>query len=138
MKGDRTNLEGPGRAQPDELEGILVLANEVMRVGQGMKPTFATDYSFIYNRKNAENIMVVKDGDRFVSMVGMWMNTVEVGNARLRAGVSTFCIFVREFSPLEVCAGSTKKVLLGGFRERGDGRVEVNVIRRVFGDDDFH
>ncbi len=80
------NLEGPRRAGPDDLDGILVLANEVMRVGQGMKPTIATDYSFIYNRKNAENIMVVKDGDRCVSMAGMWLNTVEVGNARLRAG----------------------------------------------------
>ena len=28
--------------------------------------------------------------------------------------VTTFCIFVREFSPLDVCAGSTEKVLLAG------------------------
>ena len=80
------NLKGPLRAQADELDGILILANEVMRIGQGRKPTIAIDYSFIYNPKNAENITIVKDGDRVVSMAGMWPNTVEIGPARLRAG----------------------------------------------------
>ncbi len=65
------NLEGPRREQPDELDDVLVLANEVMRVGQGMEPTNATDYPFIYKRENAKNITVVKDGDRCVSMTGM-------------------------------------------------------------------
>ena len=80
------NFEGPRRAEPDELDSILVLGNEVMRLGQARKPTIATDYSFVYNRKNAENITIVKDGDRVVSMAGMWPNTVEAGRARLRAG----------------------------------------------------
>ena len=51
---------------------------------------------------------------------------------------TTFCTLVREFSPLEMCAGETKKVLLGGFRGRGDGRVGVELNRRHLGDDDFH
>ena len=80
------NLEGPRQARPDEIDAILVLGNEVLRIGQGMKPTLATDYSFVYNRGNAENITIVKDGDRVVSMAGVWPNTVEAENTRLKAG----------------------------------------------------
>ena len=79
-----TNLEGPRPARPDELAEILVLANEVMRAGR--KPTIATDYSFIFNPTNAHNIMVVKDGERVVSMAGIWINTAEAGDGRIRAG----------------------------------------------------
>ena len=79
-----TNLEGPRPARPEELAEILVLANKVMR--EGRKPTIATDYSFIYNPANAPNIMVVKDGDRVVSMAGMWMNTAEAGKGQISVG----------------------------------------------------
>jgi len=81
-----TNLDGPRRAHTGELDAIIVLANEVTRAEQGRPPTIATDYSFIYTPENAQNIIVVMDGDRAVSMAGMWMNTVEAGAARLRAG----------------------------------------------------
>jgi len=88
---DQPYLESPRRARPDELDAILALANEVMRIEQGRQPTIATDYPFIYNRKNVENITVVMqdqatDGELAVSMVGAWMNTVAVGDVRLRAG----------------------------------------------------
>ncbi len=79
-------LDGPRRAHADELDGILDLANEVMRLSRGWEPTIGTDYSFIYNQKNAENIMIVKDGERVVSTAAMWMNTVEAGSGRIRAG----------------------------------------------------
>ena len=42
---------------------------------------------------------------------------------------STFCTFVREFSPLEVCAGQSKSVLLGGLREPGDGFGSRSLVR---------
>ncbi len=78
------NLEGPRPARPDELDDILVLANAVMR--EGRAPTIATDYKFIYNDENAGNIIIVRDGDRVVSTTGIWMNTVEAGAGRIRAG----------------------------------------------------
>ena len=78
--------ESPRWAHSDELDTILVLANDVMRIRQGRKSTIATDYPFVYNHGNDGNITVIMDGDLAVSMVGTWMNTVEVGSARLRVG----------------------------------------------------
>ena len=78
------NLEGPRPARPDELDDVLVLANAVMR--EGRAPTIATDYPFIYNADNADNIIIVRDGDLVVSTTGTWMNTVEAGAGRIRAG----------------------------------------------------
>ncbi len=82
----RPELDGPRPARPDEMESIIALANQVMRIGQGLEPTIATDYPFVYNSGNAENVTVVMDGSRTVSMVGSWINTVEIGDARLRSG----------------------------------------------------
>ena len=81
-----TNREGPRPAHANELDSILDLANEVMRVGEGSEPTIATDYPFIYNQENIENIMIVKDRDRVVSTAAIWINMVEAGNGRIRAG----------------------------------------------------
>ena len=80
------NFDGPRRARPEDLKSILDLANEVMRRGQGMEPTIAIDYPFIYNQENAENIVIIKDGDCVVSSAALWMNTIEAGNGRFRAG----------------------------------------------------
>lgn len=71
------NLDGPRCANATDLKRILDLANDVMRRGKGMDPTIANDYSFIYNRENVENIVIVKDGDRVVSSAAIWANSVE-------------------------------------------------------------
>ena len=78
------SLDGPRAARPEELADILVLANVVMR--EGRAPTIATDYPFIYNAENVGNIIIIRDGDRVISSAGTWMNTVEAGDGRIRAG----------------------------------------------------
>ncbi len=81
------NLDGPRCANVTDLERILDLANEVMRRAKGMDPTIANDYSFIYNRENVENIVIVKDGDRVVSSAAIWANSVEEARSRkIRTG----------------------------------------------------
>ncbi len=82
----QNSLDGPRPARPEEMETILALANQVMRTAQGREPSIATDYPFIYNESNAENIIVVMDRGRAVSMVGSWMNMVEAGDAPLKTG----------------------------------------------------
>ena len=77
-------VDGPRPARPEELPQIIDLANAVMRVGRA--PTIATDYSFIYKPENVGNVMVVKDGDRVVSMTGIWVNRAEAGGASIPSG----------------------------------------------------
>lgn len=88
MSGTRTNkdLDGPRPARPGELDGVLNLADEVMRVEQGHAPSIAVDYPFIYNDDNLENIVVVTDGALVVATVAIWVNEIEVGAARLSVG----------------------------------------------------
>ena len=49
------------------------------------------------------------------------------GSPKLSA--TTFCTFVREFSPIEVCAGQSKNVLVGWPREPGDGYGSRSLVR---------
>ena len=78
------DFDGPRPARPDEIDDVLVLANAVMR--EGRAPTIGTDYPFIYNNVNAGNVIIVRDGERVVSMTGTWMNTVQALDAQIRAG----------------------------------------------------
>ena len=86
-KQPRNNqFDGPRTARSGELKSVLDTVNEVMRVAAGLKPTIATDYPMIYNEENLSNIMIIKDGDRVVSSVAVWPNTIEIGSTRLSVG----------------------------------------------------
>ena len=69
-----------------------------------------------------------------MSRVKEWsLASLTPGTVHLRLlskrSASTFCAFVREFSPLEVCAGQSKNVLLGWLREPGDGFGSRSLVR---------
>ena len=83
---ETSRFDGPRAARPDELDGVLDLANLVMRQARGYPPTIATDYPFIYNQENLENIIVVKDGSQIISMVAIWVNEIQLASARLKIG----------------------------------------------------
>ena len=51
-------LDEPRAARRGELDAVLDLANEVMRVEKGFPPSIAVDYPFIYNDANLENIVI--------------------------------------------------------------------------------
>jgi len=80
------NLEGPRPARRDERDALLDTLDAVMRIPKGQGPTIATDYPHVYDEDNLENVMIVKDGDRVVSCCAIWVNTIEFGPSRLKAG----------------------------------------------------
>jgi len=79
-------LDGPRAARPDERGELLALLNDIHRAGKGLPPTIATDWPHIYDPDNLDNVIVVSDGDTIIASVGLWVNDVALGAARLRVG----------------------------------------------------
>ena len=80
------NLDGPRPARPDEIDALLEAADAVLRVSRAMSPSVGRDYPHVYCPENAENILIVKDGEKVVSSTAVWCNTIEFGSAQLTAG----------------------------------------------------
>ena len=86
LRSETERLEGPRSARPGELGIVLETVNKVMRVDKGLKPTIRTDYPMIYNEENLSNIIVIKNGNHVVSSAAVWINSIEIGSARLKVG----------------------------------------------------
>lgn len=82
----RTNFDGPRSARPEEMKAIVDLLDTTHRTSQGKPPSIATDWPHIYNEANAQNVIIMKDGDRFICSTGIWINDVQLGDTRLRVG----------------------------------------------------
>ena len=79
-------FEGPRGTRPDEVDAMLATVNRIHRLEKGRPPSVAQDFPPIYAPENLDNVLIIKDGPTVVSSVGIWVNEVDLGAARLRVG----------------------------------------------------
>ncbi len=82
----RSQFDGPRSARPEEIKPIIDLLDTIFRTSRGKSPSIAADWPHVYNEANAQNVILLKDGDRFVASTGIWINDVRLGETRLRVG----------------------------------------------------
>ena len=82
----RSNFDGPRSARPEEIKATVALLDSTHRASRGEPPSIAADWPHIYNEANAQNIIIMKDGDRSICSTGIWINDVQLGDTRLRVG----------------------------------------------------
>ena len=82
----RSQFDGPRSARPEEIKPIIDLVDTIHRTSRGNPPSIAADWPHVYNEANAQNVIIIKDGDRFICSTGVWINDVRLGDVKLRVG----------------------------------------------------
>jgi ribosomal protein S18 acetylase RimI-like enzyme len=62
------------------------LLDYVFRTLRGRSPSIAQDFPHIYCSDNAENVLIVTDGERVIGSTGISINDVQLGDVRMRIG----------------------------------------------------
>jgi predicted acetyltransferase len=78
-------VDGPRACRPDEVTGMIALANSVMR--QGSAQSFLTDYPLVYTSGNLPNVQIMKADDTVVSVVPFIPKQIAYADTRFRIGI---------------------------------------------------
>ena len=83
---DIAGLEGPRPVRIGELDRTVERVDYVHRIRFGRPPSMAKDYPHVYGPDNAQNVLIIVDGEKVVCSTGLWCNEVQLGEVRLRVG----------------------------------------------------
>lgn len=78
-------MEGPRAARKEELNDIIDLINGVFRSSRGIAPTMGEQFPLLLNEGNIENIYIMLDRSKPVSVASYYPSTIMVNTACIRA-----------------------------------------------------
>lgn len=76
-------MEGPRGARVEELEEIIRLSNKVFRIN--LEGDMGKEYPLLFSEKNSENLRIIKEDNKIVSLVGMLFSDVMLLGTRIKA-----------------------------------------------------
>jgi len=80
-------MDGPRVARPDDLPGIIELAEHVFCDLEGLPRTMARRFPLLLSEANADNLYVVADGGRPVSLIATDLRTFVTSGCRIPSGL---------------------------------------------------
>ena len=84
VNGNMSGLDGPRSARAEETEKIIELANLVFRPAK-RGGDMAREFPVLLAPENAENLYIVRDGTRVVSLVGVHRQTIITSGVQIAA-----------------------------------------------------
>jgi len=80
-------MDGPRVARPDDLPGIIELAEHVFCDLEHLPRTMARRFPLLLSKANAENLYIVTDGGRPVSLIATDLRTFVTAGCRIPSGL---------------------------------------------------
>lgn len=69
-------MEGPRACKKEEFKDAINLINQIFRISQGHSPTMAEEFPHLLNEGNLENMRVIGEDGKVVSIVNYYITTV--------------------------------------------------------------
>ncbi len=85
-------MEGPRSASIDEFNQVIDLINNVFRITRNHKPTMQYEFPHLLNKKNIDNMIVIKEDNKIVADVNYLKQDVVVQGANITvASIGAVC-----------------------------------------------